>query len=159
MTATLPLCHGTFTLTRDWAAAPARVFRAWTDPALKARWFAGPPGWQEERREMDVRPGGEERMEGRFTETGMTTRFHARYHLVEAGARLVYDYDLHLSDVFHSITLASLSLQPTAAGTRVAYTEQIVFLDGKDGTARRQDGTAWHFTRIAEALGLAEHAQ
>lgn len=155
---TAPICHGTFTLTRDWAAPAERVFRAWTEPALKARWFTGPPGWQEERREMDVRPGGEERTEGLIAATGLRTRFHARYHLVEPDARLVFAYDLHLSDLFHSITLASLTLTPRAGGTRAAYTEQIVFLDGSDGTAQRVEGTEEHFSAIERALGLTESA-
>ena len=36
---------------------------------------------------------------------------------------------------FHSVTLSSLELEAEGDGTRVSYTEQIVFLDGKDGTA------------------------
>lgn len=152
------LCHGLFTLKRRWAAPPARVFAAWTDPRLKAQWFVGPPGWQETRREMDVRPGGEERAEGQFAATGLTTRFHARYHLVEPGARLVYIYDLHLAERLHSITLASLSLQPDGAGTRLAYTEQIVFLDGEDGTALRLEGTEAHFAHIPAVLDTQELA-
>ena len=36
---------------------------------------------------------------------------------------------------FHSVTLSSLELEAEGDGTRDSYTEQIVFLDGKDGTA------------------------
>jgi uncharacterized protein YndB with AHSA1/START domain len=34
--------HGTFTLERVYDVAPARVFKAWADSAIKARWFVGP---------------------------------------------------------------------------------------------------------------------
>ena len=34
--------HGTFTLERVYEASPARVFKAWADPAIKARWFVRP---------------------------------------------------------------------------------------------------------------------
>jgi hypothetical protein len=39
------------------------------------------------------------------------------------------------------VTLASLVLKPNGARTEVSYTEQIVFLDGKDGKAQRRLGT------------------
>ena len=35
--------HGSFTIERQWKAAPSRVFSAWADPALKAQWFIGVP--------------------------------------------------------------------------------------------------------------------
>lgn len=38
-------------------AAPAAVYRCWTDPALLAQWFAPKP-WSIARAETDVRPGG-----------------------------------------------------------------------------------------------------
>ena len=31
----------TFVIERTYGASPARVFRAWSEPAAKARWFAG----------------------------------------------------------------------------------------------------------------------
>lgn len=44
-------------LTREIAAAPAAVYRAWTEPELLMKWFAPLP-WTTARAEMDVRPGG-----------------------------------------------------------------------------------------------------
>jgi uncharacterized protein YndB with AHSA1/START domain len=49
--------HTTFTLERTYPAPPTRVFQAWADPEVKARWFAGNP----EDYELDFRPGGTER--------------------------------------------------------------------------------------------------
>ena len=44
--------HGTFTVERRYEAAPARVFAAFADPAVKARWFIGPPeSWKILKRE------------------------------------------------------------------------------------------------------------
>jgi uncharacterized protein YndB with AHSA1/START domain len=45
------------TLTCIIDAPPAKVFRAWTDPALITQWFTPEP-WQTVAAEMDVRPGG-----------------------------------------------------------------------------------------------------
>ena len=146
---TTAFCHGTFTLNRHWKAQPARVFRAWSTPELKAQWFTGPPErWTLIERALDFTVGGTEILHGRFNETGNTTLFQARFHLIEPDQRLVYSYDLHLAGVFHSITLASLTLTPEGDGTAVAYTEQIVFVDGTDGTESRRHGTSLQYDLI-----------
>jgi len=44
-------------LTRIIDAPRAKVFRAWTEPALLMQWFAPKP-WTTPRAELDVRPGG-----------------------------------------------------------------------------------------------------
>jgi len=56
--------HASFSIERVYAAAPAAVFRALTDPAAKAQWFVGPAGYTQLERAMDVRPGGRERGSG-----------------------------------------------------------------------------------------------
>lgn len=44
-------------LTRLIPAPPARLYRAWTEPALLRQWFAPKP-WTTPHAELDVRPGG-----------------------------------------------------------------------------------------------------
>ena len=44
-------------LTRLIDAPRAKLFRAWTDPALLKQWFAPLP-WTAPHAELDVRPGG-----------------------------------------------------------------------------------------------------
>ncbi|MEE2692795.1 MAG: SRPBCC domain-containing protein [Pseudomonadota bacterium] len=155
MTAAAPkYAYGTFTLERRWATTPARVFEAWADADIKALWF---PGVDEEtmrvvRRDLDLRRGGIEVLEGKFHASGMTAIYEARYHLVEPNRRLVYDYDLHHDDRFHSVTLSSLFIEPDGAHTRVAYTEQIVFLNGEDGTASRRHGTELQWEKLETVM-------
>jgi len=137
-----------FSIKRLWAASPERIFRAWSNSDLKTQWFRGPPEqWTEVRRSMDFRVGGLEVAEGRF-DNGMTTLFEARYHVIEPNYRLIYVYDLHLSDEFHSVTLSSLDLRQDGGKTHVSYTEQIVFMDGKDGVEKRRVGTEAAFEAI-----------
>lgn len=146
-------CHGTFTLKRTWAATPSRVFSAWADPLVKAQWFTGPADrWTLTRRELDFRVGGHEVLEGRFTQSGMISLYEARFHLIQPDERLVYAYDLYHTGYFHSVTLSSLALRPSGDGTEVTYTEQIVFLDGVDGTASREHGTNLQFDMIEVAI-------
>jgi len=149
-----PFFHGIFTIRRFWKASPERVLKAWSDPEVKAQWFTGPADrWTLIQRSMDFRPGGTEVLEGRFGDSGNTTLYEARYHLIEP-ERLVYAYDLYHSGRFHSVTLSSLTLDGENGGTAVSYTEQIVFLDGEDGTESRRHGTNLQFDMIETALQL-----
>jgi uncharacterized protein YndB with AHSA1/START domain len=150
---TTPFFHGTFTLTRTWAASPARVFSAWSDPQIRSQWFSGPPDeWTALRRSIDFQPGGIEVLEGRINKSGLVTLYQARFHLIEQDQRLIYAYDLHHGGSFHSVTLSSLVLEPDGERTRVSYTEQIVFLDGQDGTVSRRHGTELQFAMIEKVL-------
>lgn len=44
-------------VSRVIAAAPEKLFRCWTEPALLQQWFCPAP-WSVSRAELDVRPGG-----------------------------------------------------------------------------------------------------
>ena len=152
---TSPVAHGTFTLERTYPASVAQVYAAWADPELKARWFIGPEGWSAVRRELDLRVGGRELLQGRFASSGRETLFTARYHDVVADERLVYVYDMHLNGALHSTSLATVELRPQGAVTLLRFTEQVAFLDGTqgtDGTDSRERGTAAHLDRIGALL-------
>jgi uncharacterized protein YndB with AHSA1/START domain len=146
----IPIVHDKFTIERIYAATPGEVFAAWANPKLKSRWFIGPEGWKQTRRELDFRVGGEEVLCGEFA-TG-TTSFMARYYEIEPDARIVYVYDMHLSGKHHSLSLATVEFQPAEGGTRMLFTEAVAFLDGTANAAPRERGTAAHFDRIPGVL-------
>ena len=143
--------HGTFTIDRVYDASPARVFKAFADPKSKARWFAGPPGTQEFKRELDFRPGGEEILHGRLP-NGSESRFVARYHEIVPNERLVYVYDMHVNSGFMSVSLATIELTPQGGKTALRFTEQAVYVDGHDGNESRRQGTAFLLEQIAANL-------
>jgi uncharacterized protein YndB with AHSA1/START domain len=103
--------HGSFTIDRIYDASAARVFKAFADPKSKARWFVGEGGWQEIKRELDFRPGGQEVVHGKFP-NGSESRFVARYHEIVPNERLVFIYDMHANGVFMSVSLATIELTP-----------------------------------------------
>lgn len=150
------LAHGAFTIERTYKSRPATVFAAWADPEIKARWFIGPENWKPVRRELDFRIGGEEVLHGRFDD--FETLFVARYHAIDTDARLVYIYDMRLGPKLgqhHSVSLATVDFLPAGAGTKLVFSESVVFLDGTtaaEGTASRERGTAAHLDRIAQFL-------
>ena len=143
--------HADFTLERVFAAAPAAVFRALTDPAAKARWFTGGEGYTVLEREMDARPGGHERLRGRWA-SGVVTTFDAVYHDVVPDARLVYSYAMSLDARKISVSLATLDLRAEGAGTRLVVTEQGAFLDGYEDAGARARGTAELLDRLGASL-------
>lgn len=156
-TSVQPFVYGQFSVTRVWKASPRTIFAAWTDPAIKSQWFKGPPGeWEQLRSSFDFRVGGVEIEEGRFRETGMVSLYKATPHFIEPDQRLVYVYDMWIDGAPLSSSLATLLLSPQGAETKVVYSEQIVFLDGKDGTAARKEGTDVLFDQLGAVVGGKE---
>jgi uncharacterized protein YndB with AHSA1/START domain len=143
--------HGSFTIERRYDATPAQVFKAWADPAAKARWFRGPAEWKETRRELDFRPGGRERLTGVWP-GGRTSDFDARYHDIVPDRRIVYVYDMHVDTKRISVSLATIEFEPAGAGTRLILTEQAAFLDGFEDGGGRERGTREHLDRLDAAL-------
>ncbi|MGC2485184.1 MAG: SRPBCC domain-containing protein [Acidimicrobiales bacterium] len=146
--------HATFSLERDYDAPASEVFRAFSDPEMKARWFSGPEGvWQRDSAEMDFREGGREHSEGHMVDGTMTTRFDATYHEIVDGERIVYDYEMHVNGARVSISLASIELDPTQIGTHLTITEQGVYYDEGDSDASREEGTRLLLERIGSLFG------
>jgi uncharacterized protein YndB with AHSA1/START domain len=145
------VAHGTFHLERVYPAPAAKVWMALTDPEAKAVWFSGVAGaWTLIERKMDVRPGGGERLKGRW-ESGLVTTFEAVYHDVIPGARLVYSYEMWMDDRKISVSLATMEIEALGAQTRLRVTEQGAFLDGYEDGGSREHGTG----ALLDALGAA----
>ena len=143
--------HGTFALERVYDAAPARVFKAWADPAIKARWFVAPADWLQLERSMDFRIGGTERLRGRKG-SGIVSTFDSVYHDIVPDQRIIYSYDMHLDERHISVSLATVELKAEGAGTRVVITEQGAFLDGYDDGGSRERGTRILLDQLGGAL-------
>jgi uncharacterized protein YndB with AHSA1/START domain len=146
--------HGSFSIERVWDATPAQVFKALTDPAAKAKWFTGGSGYTVLVREMDVRPGGHERLHGSW-EGGMVSKFDATYYDVIPNERLIYSYEMHLDHRKISVSLAIFELQRAGADTRLVMTEHGAFLDGYDDAGSREKGSAFLMDALEKWLCAA----
>jgi uncharacterized protein YndB with AHSA1/START domain len=149
-----PAVHGSFTLERVFAAAPAQVFFALTDLAAKDKWFRGGPEQVMVERFMDVKPGGRERAYGKWP-NGNTSRFDAVYFDVIPDRRLVYAYEMHLNGIKISVSLATLELSLAAGGTKLVITEQGSFLEGYQDAGSREQGTGFLLDQLGTSLGGA----
>lgn len=143
--------HGSFRVERHYPASPQRVFRAFTDPQAKATWFGGGTDQQILVREMDVRPGGRERVQGKWS-SGMVSTFDAVYFDVVPDERIVYTYEMHLDERKISVSLASIELKAEAGGTRVVVVEHGAFLDGYEDGGSREHGTNWLLDKLGASL-------
>lgn len=139
--------HATFTLERTYDAPPERVFRAFTDPKIKARWFRGPEDWGQEH-ELDFRVGGREISRGGPPE-GPIHVFQGWYWDIVPNQRIIFSYDLHLDQTRISVSLVTVQLESAGAGTQLTFTEQGAFLDGYDDSKGREHGTG----ELLDALG------
>jgi len=84
-------------ITRRFAAPPADVFRAHTEPALLQQWCLGPDGWTMPACICDARPGGKIRYEWR---NASGAGFHLTGEFIEVLAphRIVHVERMHLPD-------------------------------------------------------------
>jgi uncharacterized protein YndB with AHSA1/START domain len=135
-----PVVHDTFVLERHYAASPARVFRAFADPDIKARWFGCDDTWVVSEHTCDFRVGGREVW--RVGEPGgVEHRNDTVYMDIVPDARLVWSYVMSLDGRRISASLATVELIPDGTGTRLVFTEHGAFLDGYAGGDERQRGT------------------
>jgi uncharacterized protein YndB with AHSA1/START domain len=131
---------------RDYDASPARVFAAWADKSAKDQWFGASDG----EHELDFREGGRERMLAAVH--GSVYIFDALYEDIVPDERIVFTYNMHRDGKRMSVSLTTVELEPSGAGTRLRYTEQGVFLDGEDKPELREEGTKEMLNKLGEAL-------
>lgn len=143
--------HAMFAIERTYPATPARVFKAFADPAAKAAWFGGPKEWFQGEKSMDFRVGGREVNVG-GPHGGTVHRFDCLYYDIIENERIIYAYEMHLDDVRISVSIATIELKPQGAGTKLVMTEQGAFLDGFDGAAGREEGTRQLLDNLGAAL-------
>jgi len=133
--------HATFVVERTYAAAAEQVYRAWSDPEAKAKWFS--PAEQ-----FDFRVGGREYSSGGPPE-GPVFTFDAVYQEIVPEQRIVYSYTLDSNGQRISVSLTTIELIPVEEGTRLIFTEQGAFFDGLDTPEIREHGT----NEMLDALG------
>jgi uncharacterized protein YndB with AHSA1/START domain len=88
----------TLTVTRRFAASPARVWAAHTDPALLQQWMGGYEGWTMTVCELDLRLRGTFRYEFLETAIGYGFAITGTYEVIEAPHRMVHIEVMHMPD-------------------------------------------------------------
>ena len=143
-----PAVHSTFRIEREFAATPARVFRAFADMEAKRRWFVEGEGWTVFEHSSDFRVGGREYSRFAFGD-GPTVENETIFFDIVPEARLVFGYRMSVPAGQMSASLVTIELAPRGRGTLLVQTEQGAYLDGSDDGTMREAG--WR--ELLEALG------
>lgn len=131
--------HETIVIDRRFAAAPARVFAAWATPEARARWAIPGTDWVIAGGDHDFRVGGHET--SRFGPPGDPLyRAETTYLDIVPDRRIVMAGTMSDRDTPISASMATVELLANGGETRMIYTEQAAFLDGRDVPANRVQG-------------------
>jgi len=110
-------------MTRLIAAAPERVFEAWTRPEHMRRWSC-PEGYGLEEVRSDVRVGGAFRLQMRSPED-LTHTAYGTYRVVDPPRKLVYTWDWEEEDQRMGETLVTVEFNDAPdGGTEVVLTHE-----------------------------------
>ncbi|MBV9550884.1 MAG: SRPBCC family protein [Alphaproteobacteria bacterium] len=150
------VAHGSFTVTRTWRHGPEKVFNAFADEQAKAKWFAGPPGWEQHEKKWDFREGGREILSGKHA-NGTISHFDCLYRDIVAPengqpGRIIYSYVMMLDGRKISVSQACIEIKPEGYGTKLIVTEYGDFLDGYDDAGSREHGTNWLMDMLGKSL-------
>ena len=145
------VAHGTFVIERNYDVPVAQTFRAWADPLLKARWFAGSAGALGAGYELDFRVGSREVNRG-GPPGGPVYTYQAEFRDIVPEQRIVYTYEMHADDARISVSVATIVFSSHEATSKLVLTEQGVFLDGLDTVAQREEGTRSLLDSLAALL-------
>jgi uncharacterized protein YndB with AHSA1/START domain len=152
----MTIVHDTFTIERIYDTSVGRLYEAFADPELKAKWFVGPEGWTELERKTDFRVGGVDVTHGRHV-GNVESKCVATYHEIVPDQRIVFVYDMWVNGGLISVTLATAAFAAKGKSAQLAYSEQSVYFDtpfapASKGPAGRKQGTEQLLDQLARAV-------
>jgi len=145
------VAHETFVIERIYDVPIAQTFLAWSDPLLKARWFAGSAEALGAGYELDFRVGGRELNRG-GPPGGPVYTYESEFRDIIPKQRIVYTYEMHADEARISVSVATVLFSGDDTKTKLVVTEQGVFLDGLDTVAQREEGTRSLLDSLAATL-------
>ncbi len=148
--------HSTFVIERSYPATPERVFDAFANPEKKRRWFFESDHHELQHHELDFKQGGVERARMKFGPgtpiAGKTITNDTTYQDIQPGRRIVTTYRMSMDGNPFSVSLATIELLPSAAGTDLILTNQGAYFEGADGPEMRKGGWNSLLDKLAREL-------
>lgn len=144
--------HATFVIERSYAATPAKVFAAFSDPIKKRRWMGGDEdGFTVEGFEMDFQVDHYERWSFRF-QGGPVIRTDICYQDIVPACRIVFVYTMTNGAERISSSQTTVEFFPTTKGSTLRFTEQGAFFEGGDDAKGREEGTRGLMEKLAQEV-------
>jgi uncharacterized protein YndB with AHSA1/START domain len=143
--------HDTFVITRHFRQPREKVFAAWSSAQAKQTWFTCNDEAAVSEYVLDFRTGGRELNRVVFPD-GAEHRFDGLYLDIVPGSRIIYAYDMYVGADKISVSLATVEFTPTATGSTMVFTEQLVFLDGLGDPLERRHGTEIGLNKLVLAM-------
>lgn len=138
--------HTDFVIEREYPASPDEVFQAWADPEIKRLWSDCHAEHTTEFH-LDFRQHGRETHRVLHPD-GHVQQIEKVFFDIVPGKRIVFAYDIRLDARPLSISLVTVEFLDGSHGTRMVYTEQLVYLDGHEDRALRVHGTEEGLDRL-----------
>ncbi len=143
----------TLHVSRFFAAPPARVYAAHTDPALIPKWLLGPDGWSMPECLSDARSGGSFRFVWQNNTTGHSFYATGEYITVEAPHRMLHIERMFLPDQTPENTVET-TFTPEGTGTRMIMIMSVADAAAMDAMVATgmTDGMETSYARLETAL-------
>ena len=136
----------TLRMSRRFDASPERVFDAWLDPAIAAKWLFTTPGSESHSTEIDARVGGAWTIVDR--RDGVDYRALGEYLQIDRPRRLVFTFGMpQFSDSLNRVTV---ELTPDGQGAFLTLTQEGLPPEHIPAT---ETGWSAMFEALAAALG------
>lgn len=139
--------HSSMVLTRVFDAPVQRVFEAWSDPQIMARWW-GPESFTLPVCELDFREGGAYRMVMRDP-TGQDYPFQGHYRTIEPNRLIIFD-----AKIFDGVeVLTTVTFVAEEQQTRLTVQQSIP--SDKGAAAGQTEGWSGSLEKLAAELATA----
>ncbi|WP_431300334.1 SRPBCC domain-containing protein [Tabrizicola sp. BL-A-41-H6] len=139
-------------VTRRFAAPPAAVFRAHTEPDLIRRWMLGPEGWSMPVCISDARPGGAIRFEW---SDGRHVSFYATGEYIEVTphSRIVHIERMFLPEPTPDNHVTT-TFEPVGTGTRLVMRMSLPNAEARAAVlaSGMQDGMEDSYARLEQVI-------
>ena len=147
--------HNTFVIERNFPQRPSRVFSAFSQPALKRRWYA--EGDHEiVDFHMDFRLGGTERFRYRFKAghpiAGSEIANESTYQEISDDKRIVMTTRMALNGKPIVVMIATFEFVSNGSGTDLILTHQGAYMEWPDGVKMIEMGWKNLIERLHEEL-------
>ena len=144
--------HDTVVVRRSFTADAERLFRAWSDPKLLARWHTpGDASWTVKSLDHDFRVGGRRRMSFGPPQDELYLE-DCRYEDIVRARRICYAMTIARGETRITTSMVTVEIHPKSAGCDLVVTDQLAILDGGDTAKDRERGWGETLDRLPAVL-------